>query len=91
MVRSSDVQILLYMRQSSADSRVVDLNNDGKSLIKSRNNRGPRTVPWGTPDETVLAGDVWPSSTTCWLRSKRKLAIQSCRCPPDVEVMQLHI
>jgi hypothetical protein len=38
-------------------------------------------VPRGTPDETVLADDVWPSSTTCWLCSRRELAIQSCKCP----------
>jgi hypothetical protein len=77
MMWSSGDLILLYRRQSSANSLVVDLTDDGKSLIKSRNNRGPRTVSWGTPDETVLADDVWPSSTTCWLCSRRKLAIQS--------------
>jgi hypothetical protein len=64
MVWSSYVLILLYRRQSSANGLVVDLTDDGKSWIKSRNNRGKRTVPWGTPDETVLADNVWPSSTT---------------------------
>jgi hypothetical protein len=55
---SPDDLILLYRRHSSANSLVVDLTDDSKSLLKSRNNRGPRTVPWGTPDETVLADDV---------------------------------
>jgi hypothetical protein len=61
---SSVVLILLYRRQSSANSRVVDETTDGKSLIKSRNKRGSKTVPWGTPEETVVAADDWPSSTT---------------------------
>jgi hypothetical protein len=64
MVWSSGDLIPLYRRQSSANSLVVD----GKLLIKSRNIRGPRNV---------LVDDVWPSSTTCWLVSRRKLVIQS--------------
>ena len=57
------VLFLLYRRQSSANSQVVDETTDGKSLIKNRNKRGPKTVPWGTSEETVVAADDWPSST----------------------------
>jgi hypothetical protein len=70
------VLILLYRRQSSANSRAVDETTDGKSLLKSRNKRGPKTVSWGTPEETVVAADDWPSSTTHCVRPSRKLVIQ---------------
>jgi hypothetical protein len=42
--------ISLYSRQSSAKSLTVDFTDCGKSLMWHRNNKGPRTVPWGMPD-----------------------------------------
>ena len=75
------VLIILYRRQSSANSRVVDETTDGKSLMKNRNKRGSKMVPWGTPEETVVAADDWPSSTTHCVRPSRKLVIQSWRWP----------
>jgi hypothetical protein len=44
--------ILLYKTQSSAKSLTFDPveMTSGKSLMKSRNNSGPSTLPWGTPD-----------------------------------------
>ena len=52
--------ILLYKTQSSAKSLTVDPveMTSGKSLMKSRNNRGPSTLPWGTPDWTGAEADV---------------------------------
>ena len=81
MAWSAVVLILLYRRQSSSNSRLVDETTDGKSLMKSRNKRDPKTVPWGTPEETVVATDDWPSSTTHCVRPNRKLVIQSWRWP----------
>jgi hypothetical protein len=72
MVWSSAVLIIIYRRQSSANSRVVDETTDGKSLMKSRNKRGSKMVPWGTPEKTVVAADDWPSSTTPLCASKQK-------------------
>jgi hypothetical protein len=52
------VLILLTRRQSSANSRVVDETTDDKSFMKSMNKRGPKTVPWETPEETVVAAMI---------------------------------
>jgi hypothetical protein len=42
---SSGVLILLYIRQSSAKSLVVDDTDDDRSLMKIKESSGPRTVP----------------------------------------------
>ena len=81
MAWSSLVLILLYRRQSSANSLEVDETTDGKWLMKSKNKRGPKTVACGTPTETVVAADDWPSSITHCVRPHRKLVIQSWRWP----------
>ena len=36
------------------------------SFIYIRKGHGPRTEPWGTPDNTGQLFDVWPSTTTLW-------------------------
>ena len=60
------------MRQSSANSRVWDeVTHWGKSFKYTRNNNGPRTVPWGMPDVTGLVSDKLPSRTTVWSRWER--------------------
>ena len=38
---------------------------------------GPRTVPWGTPDNTGALSEVAPSRTTLWDLEERKSVIQS--------------
>ena len=43
--------------------------------IHSRNKVGPKTDPCGTPARTGPMQDFSPSTTTCWMRSDRKLAI----------------
>ena len=58
MAWSSVVLILLTRRQSSANSRVVDETTDDKSFMKSMNKRGPKTVPWETGEETVVAAMI---------------------------------
>ena len=41
------------------------------SLIYSRNKKGPKTDPWGTPEFVVLEEEVKPSKTTFWDLSDR--------------------
>ena len=56
---SAEKFIHLYRRQSSAKRHALDLTQDGRSLIYTRNSSGPRTVPWGTPYITGAAEDVY--------------------------------
>ena len=41
-------------KQESSAKREKNMASDieGKSLMKIKNNRGPKTLPWGTPVET---------------------------------------
>ena len=43
----------------------------GMSFTKIRNRRGPRTLPWGTPDRTGSNSDEQPSIQTRWERWER--------------------
>ena len=74
--------ISLYRWESSANSRVWDeVTHWGKSFKYTRNNNGPSTVPWGTPDVTDLVSDELPSRTIVWSRWERKVAATHCtRC-----------
>ena len=37
------------------------------------NNKGPRTVPWGTPDKTGAQSDFTPFTTTrCCLKQRKE-------------------
>ena len=47
------------------------------SFMNDKNSKGPRTVPWGTPDITGAHLDVEPSTTTRCDRFVRKFSIQS--------------
>ena len=78
--------ISLWMRQSSANSRVWDeVTHWGKSFMYTRNNNGPSTVPWGTPDVTGLVSDELPSRTTVWSRWERKDLIHM-RVNPSIPI-----
>ena len=35
----------------------------------------PRTVPWGTPEVTMVDDDVAPLTTTSWVLPVRKVSI----------------
>ena len=60
-----------YMAASSAKSLTLDLKCSGRSFIYSRNKMGPRTEPWGTPEETGIVPEWKPFVTDCLLLSKR--------------------
>ena len=67
--------------QSSANTRVGDIRVELISLIYTRNNRGPRMDPCGTPEETVDQAEEWPSTRTlCW-RFVRKALIRLSTLP----------
>lgn len=55
----------VYIRAPSAKSIVSDDVHSGRSLMKARKRRGPRTVPCGTPEMTSASVDTEPSTSTC--------------------------
>src|SRR6056300_1027018 len=67
------------MTVSSAKSLIDDFIASGRSFIKMRNNIGPKTVPWGTPDLTGDQLEHVPLTTTRCRRSVKKSLSQSCR------------
>ena len=78
---SSMLEMERYIRQSSANILVVEDTAAGKSLMNTRNNRGPSTVPCGTPDVTLAGVDIWPTITTLCVRSLRNASIHCKTCP----------
>ena len=52
-----------YSSQPSAKRQTVDFNTSVRSLIWHNNRRGPRTVPCGTPESSLIASDSSPSTT----------------------------
>ena len=66
--KSAGELMLRYKAISSANN---EMELDGEiwvtiSLIKTVNNKGPKTEPWGTPDTTFLTVDSSPpTATTC--------------------------
>ena len=53
-----------YTRQSSINSQTCESTTLGRSFIWSKNNNGPKTVPWGTPESTIAHLNCLPSTTT---------------------------
>jgi len=72
MRRSQRFLIVRYRIQSSANNLISERMSLAMSLMYSKNNKGPRTVPCGTPDETVRQDDWVPFSVTRWRRDERK-------------------
>ena len=70
-----------YMRQSSANNLTWEVTTLGKSLICIKNSRGPKTVPWGTPEITFEGRDLEPSTTTICSLVFKKAAVQSNKGP----------
>ena len=62
-----------YMRQSSANNLTWEVTTLGRSFMWIKNSKGPRTVPWGTPDKTLAGLEYFPStSTDCDLVFKKE-------------------
>ena len=55
-------------------SSALDLKCSGRSFMYARNKMGPRTEPFGTPEETGILPE-WKSfvTTDCFLLSKKLL------------------
>ena len=56
--------IVIQIAVSSAKSRTCESMFSGRSLINNKNNKGPSTDPWGTPELTRISDELSPSSTT---------------------------
>ena len=56
------VLIVLYSKQSSANNLIEDVTLSGRSFMWQRNSIGPSTMPWGTPESTVVSFDFSPST-----------------------------
>ena len=65
------------MTNSSANSLVLAMTQSGKSLIYSKNKRGPRTVPCGTPLTTGALSETALLTMTCWPLSDKNGSIHS--------------
>ena len=64
-LRVKEDLIFVYSRQSSVKKRTSDDTSKGKSFIWHKKSRGPKTVPWGTPESTATLLDDSQSTTTC--------------------------
>ena len=53
---------------SSAKRPIVDETTRGKLLMYTKNNRGPKTDPCGSPDVIWATEDIAPSTSTHWVR-----------------------
>lgn len=64
----------------SAKRRMLDSRESGISFVYIRNKRGPRTVPWGTPDKTGERLEERLLTCTNCLRFVRNALIQLKTC-----------
>ena len=75
----NDDRLILWTTEkielSSAKSLAVDDRFLDKSLIYTKNNRGPKKDPWGTPVNTGDHEDHWPFNKTIWDLFDRKLSM----------------
>jgi hypothetical protein len=61
---------------SSANKRNVEVETtSGKSLMYTRNNSGPNTVPCSPPESTSSVADSHPSTSTCCVLEGKKSVI----------------
>ena len=44
---------LINKHASSVNNAIIDLTTSGTSFMYNKKNKGPSTVPWGTPDKIV--------------------------------------
>ena len=66
---------------SSAKSLAVDDRFLDKSLIYTKNNRGPKTDPWGTPASAGYHEDDWPFNKALWNLFDKKLSMHFSGSP----------
>ena len=59
----------------STKSLAVDDRSLDKSLIYTKNNRGPKIDPWGMPASTGDHEDDWPFNRALWNLFDRKLSM----------------
>lgn len=64
-----------WYRIPSANSWIYDDMLLGKSLIKFKNKRAPRTYSWGMPEITSLLSELWSSMTAYCDQLERKHSI----------------
>ena len=64
--------------QSSAESLISDSISDEISFMYRENNKGPRTVPWGTPDKTGAHADFTPFTTSLLSEAKKRIYPFQC-------------
>ena len=81
VIWSWKVLISLYSRQSSANRRTWEETAAGRSFMWQRKRRGPRTVPCGTPESTVVVLELMPSRTTFIVLWERKHSSHLWRGP----------
>ena len=60
VIDSPSELIARYMAVSSAKSLTLDLTWSGRSFIYIRKSMGPKTEPFGTPDDTAIYSDLTP-------------------------------
>ena len=60
---------------SSVNCLAVDNRFLDRSLIYTKNNRGPKIAPWGMPASTGDHEDDWPFNKTLWNLFDRKLSM----------------
>ena len=70
-----------YTAVSSANKWTGDCKLSGRSLMYSKNKMGPRTDPWGAPDDTGSSSELSPSRTTVWLLPTRKDSVHLSALP----------
>ena len=65
-----------YILASSANNFINTSITSGKSLMNTRNNTGPRTLPWGIPLVTSFQDDCEPFTITLCSLAERNSLIQ---------------
>ena len=79
---SSSSLISWLQTQSSAKSLISDSESDEMSFMYRENNKGSRTVPWGTPDKTGAQSNFTPFTTTRYCLKQRKESVHFSVLPP---------
>ena len=63
----------------------MDVGGCGSQMTREvvneiRKRIGPRTLPWGTPEVTLMWEDILPSRRTCCVRLVNNDCTQLCAC-----------